>query len=170
MHKAMICRKRPCRICRRWFTPNPRLKDRQKTCGDAQCKKEWHRKKCSEWNKKNTDYFRTNYLDRKLDAASPSEKASKILPIKSRLKSGLPLAFVQEVIDIQHLIIIEYLAQLLVRRFQEVLRDQVVVNTRYIRQQSPLGISRGDRHSQRLLCISAQYRRQGVDHDKEENP
>ena len=96
MYKATICKKRPCRICRRWFTPNPRLKDRQKTCGDAQCKRQWHRKKCSEWNKKDTGYFRTNYLHKKLHVASPSEKASKILPVKSRLKSGLALPFVQE--------------------------------------------------------------------------
>ncbi len=146
MHKVNDCKRRPCRICRRWFAPNPRLKDRQKTCGAAQCKREWHRKKCSEWNKKNTDYFRTNYLQNKLNAASPSETTSKILPVKGRFKSGLPLPFVQEVIDIQHLIIIEYLAQLLFRRFQEVLRGQAVVNTKEIRQQLPRGISRCDRH------------------------
>ena len=170
MYKTMIYMRRPCRICRCWFTPNPRLKDRQKTCGDAQCKRQWHRKKCSEWNKKNTDYFKTNYLQKKLDAAAPSEKASKILPVKSRLKSGLPLAFVQEVIQVQHLIIIEYLAQLLVRRFQEVLRSQVVINTRKISQQFPLGISRCDRHSQRFLGISAHCKREGVAHGAEENP
>ena len=130
MQKAAVYKKRPCRVCRRWFLPNPRLKDRQKTCGDPKCKREWHRRKCAEWNKNNSDYFRTNYLHKKLHAASPSEKASKILPVKSRLKSGLPLPFVQEVIDTQHLIIIEYLAQLLFRRFQKVLRSQLVVNTR----------------------------------------
>ena len=170
MYKAMICKRRPCRICRCWFAPNPRLKDRQKTCGDAQCKREWHRKKCSEWNKKNTDYFKTNYLQSKLDAACPSGKASKILPVKSRLKSGLPLSFVQEVIEVQHLIIIEYLAQLLFTRFQEVLRSQLLVNTRQIRQQSPLEISRCDRHPQRFLCIAAHCKRGGIDHDKEESP
>ena len=146
MYKGNDYKRRPCRICRRWFTPNPRLKDRQKTCGDTQCKREWHRKKCAEWNKKNTDYSRTNYLQRKLNGASPSETPSKILPVRSRLKSGLPLLLVQEVIDIQHLIIIEYLAQLLFRRFQEVLRSQVIVNTRQIRQQLPVEISRCDRH------------------------
>ncbi len=41
-----IVRKKPCRICRRWFMPNPRLKERQMTCGNSLCKKEWHRKKC----------------------------------------------------------------------------------------------------------------------------
>jgi len=146
MHKANDYKKRPCRICRRWFTPNPRLKDRQKTCGNTKCKREWHKKKCAEWNKKNPDYFKTNYLQDKLNAASPSETSSKILPVKSRLKSGLPLLFVQEVIDIQHLIIIEYLAQLLFKRFQDVLRGQDTVNTEEIRQQLPKRISRCDRH------------------------
>ena len=146
MYKANDYKRRPCRICRRWFTPNPRLKDRQKTCGDATCKRQWHRKKCAEWNKKNTDYFRTNYLQKKLDAASPSETSSKILPVKSRFTSGLPLPFVQEVIDIQPLIIIEYLAQLLFKRFQEVLKGKVTVNTGEIRRQIPVGVSRCDRH------------------------
>ena len=146
MQKANDYKRRPCRICRRWFTPNPKLKDRQKTCGAAKCKREWHRKKCAEWNKKNPDYFKTNYLQKKLNAASTSETSSQILPVKSRFKSGLPLLFVQEVIDIQHLIIIEYLAQLLYGRFQEVFRSQATVNTEETRQQLPMGISRCDRH------------------------
>ena len=37
-------RKRPCRICKRWFMPHPRVKDRQKTCGNPPCQREWHRK------------------------------------------------------------------------------------------------------------------------------
>jgi hypothetical protein len=134
MDKANDHKKRPCRICRRWFTPNPRLKDRQKTCGDAKCKREWHRKKCAEWNRKNPDYFKTNYLQKKLNTAAASKTSSQILPVKSRFKSGLPLLFVQEVIDIQHLIIIEYLAQLLFSRFQEVFRSQATVNTEETRR------------------------------------
>ena len=37
-----FARKRPCRVCRRWFQPDARLGDRQKTCGDPECKREWH--------------------------------------------------------------------------------------------------------------------------------
>ena len=103
MPRTVVRIKRPCRICRRWFTPNPRLKDRQKTCGDALCKREWHRKKCSAWNKENTDYYRTNYLQKKLDEATGTKKTSKILPVKSRLNTGLPHGFVQEVIDFERL-------------------------------------------------------------------
>jgi hypothetical protein len=117
--------------------PNPRLKDRQKTCGRSQCKGEWHRKMCKKWNGENSDYFKTNYLQKKLEAATRSDQSSttfkpessvSVLP-KSRFKSGLPQRYVQEVISIQHLVIIEYLSQLLYRRFQEVLARQIVVNT-----------------------------------------
>jgi hypothetical protein len=133
---ATKCKKRPCRICRRWVQPNPKLKDRQMTCGDPQCKREWHRKTCHQWNRNNRDYFRANYLQKKLAAAQSGESSkSRTRESPKRLsKSGLPLQFVQEVIGLQHLIIIEYLAQLLARRFQEVLRGQLLVNARKVRQ------------------------------------
>ena len=145
-------RKRPCRICRRWFLPDPRLKGRQMTCGDAHCKGQWHKKKCQEWNLKNKDYFRSNYLHKKLDALSRDEQATQTLPpesrclvpLKNRLNSGLPLSYVQEVIGIKHLIIIEYLAQLLVRRFQEALRGQPLVTTGKLSRLPEVVVSRGD--------------------------
>ena len=145
-------RKRPCRICRRWFLPDPRLKGRQKTCGDAYCKRELHRKKCQEWNRKNKDYFRSNYLHKKLDALIRDEKATQPLPpetrcfapLKSRFHSGLPLLYVQEVIGVKHLIIIEYLSQLLVRRFQEALRGQPLVTTGKLSRLPGVVFSRGD--------------------------
>ncbi|MBC2696055.1 MAG: hypothetical protein HF982_12435 [Desulfobacteraceae bacterium] len=118
-------RKRPCRVCRRWFLPDGRLENRQKTCGNPECQREWHRKKCAEWNKKNEEYFRTNYLQKKLETAKSNEPNL----CKSRLKTGLPLKFVQEVIGIQHLIIIEYLAQLLVRRSGVPTKTPPVFNT-----------------------------------------
>jgi len=118
-------RKRPCRVCRKWFLPDGRLKNRQKTCGNPECQREWRRKKSAEWNKKNEEYFRTNYLQKKLEAAQSLESNL----CKSRLKTGLPLKFVQEVIGIQHLIIIEYLAQLLVRRSDVPKKSPLVFNT-----------------------------------------
>jgi hypothetical protein len=137
MQKDLVWKKRPCRICGRWFTPHPRLKDRQKTCADTHCKREWHRKKCAQWNKSNADYFKSNYLHKKFDAT---------LACKSRFKSGLPLPFVQEVIGIQHLVIIESLAQHLMRRFQEVFRGKALVMTRQMGRLPSGGVSRCDRH------------------------
>ena len=135
MQQAMI-RKRPCRICRRWFMPNPRLKERQKTCGNSRCKRQWHNKMCAKWNRANSDYFKSNYLQKKLDAAmgtnrpQGSQPATEPIPLpKSRFNSGLPLEFVQEVIGIQHVVILKYFAQLLNRRFQELIAGKMPVNT-----------------------------------------
>ncbi len=153
MRRGGVCKKRPCRICRRWFMPNAKLKDRQMTCGGPECQREWHRKKCKEWNKNNWEYFRANYLQKKLDTAAqltnPSKstqpESSPSLTRRTHLKVRLPLEVVQEVINIQQVVIIEYFGQLLFRRFQEVLRGQVVVNTRKLSQLPCIMFSRGDR-------------------------
>lgn len=142
MQKAGALKKRPCRICRRWFMPNARLKDRQMTCADPECKRQWHRKKCAEWNKKNTDYFRNNYLQKKLDAA---DQSGSNYGGKNPLRSRLSLEVVQEVISVQHLIILEYFGQLLFRRFQEVLRRQVIINTVKAGRLLDSEVSRSDR-------------------------
>jgi hypothetical protein len=104
------------------------------TCGDPYCKREWHRKKCAEWNRKNRDYFKANHLQKKLDAVRQPQGACSVSPCKSRFRSGLPQERVQEVIGIEHLVIIEYLVQQLVRRFQEVIRAKVTVNTGQVGQ------------------------------------
>ena len=150
MQRGGALKKRPCRICRRWFTPNPRLKDRQMTCADPECKRQWHRKKCAEWNRKNPDYFKANYLQKKLDAASQSTNSSQpgsspSFTTRTHLKVRLPIEVVQEVIGIEQVVIIEYFGQLLFKRFEEVLKRQVVVNTKKISQLPPVMFSRGDR-------------------------
>jgi len=152
MKGAMLCKKRPCRICRRWFMPDAKVKERQMTCGDEECQREWHRRKCKAWNKHNVEYFRANYLQKKLDTASESAKTSKstqpesgsTLPKKRPMNIGLPLEVVQEVISIQQIVIIEYFGQLLIRHFQEALRRKLIVNTSKVSQLLPLGVSRGD--------------------------
>ena len=147
-------RKRPCRICGRWFTPDPRVGERQKTCGDAECKRKWHAKKCAEWNQRHAEVFRANYLARKLAAASPPPTPSADVgvpietlpchPPKSRLGLGLPRDDVQEVIGLQALVVIEYLGQQLFRRFQEVITRQVLANKRESMTLPPFVFSRSD--------------------------
>jgi hypothetical protein len=131
-------RKRPCRVCKRWFIPHPRLKDRQKTCGSAQCQREWHRRKCEQWNHNNVDYFKDNYLDKKLEQTGTPQ---------SRLKTGLPLCYVQQLIGTPQLIIIEYLSQLLLRRCRHLIRPHPMVNGLSSGQQPASEFLRGDTHS-----------------------
>ena len=125
--------KRPCRICKKWFVPSPRLGDRQKTCGDSECQRQWHKRKCAEWNRKNRFISRENYLRNRLNAvASPeppqSPSPSPSLPPKPPPQHTSPLYYprdvVQEVIGVQQLVIIEYIVRLLQRGVQEVIRPQ----------------------------------------------
>lgn len=71
-------KKRPCRICRKRFIPDPRVGDRQKTCGDHECMRIWHAQKCTEWNRKNRNYAQENYLhDRSVIAVSQDDAGKK---------------------------------------------------------------------------------------------
>ncbi len=110
--------KRPCAICRKWFKPDVRQKGRQKTCGNPDCIKEQHRRQCEKWNKKNKEYFKDNYLSKKIEMAEkkqpePSKTDTtlhkQILP-KSQIKPVLPCDIIVGEYGIKSLIIIQYLA------------------------------------------------------------
>ena len=44
-----VAKKKPCRVCRKWFTPDARVGDRQKVCFEAICQRERHRQACAAW-------------------------------------------------------------------------------------------------------------------------
>lgn len=137
MNKAVNCRKRPCRICRRWFRPDPRLKDRQMTCGEDACKREWHRRKCAEWNRENSVLMKRERLAQQLRAISRGDgqtRAPEGTPPASAPRQAPPetqhlLPWAQEVIAAQLSVMIEYLLRQLAKRAQEVIRRQVAINT-----------------------------------------
>ncbi len=148
-------KKRPCRICRKWFIPNPRVGDRQKTCGDHECMGKWHAEKCAEWNRKNRRCSQENYLHDKLtlavgesegDNKSSTATASKpsVFASGSAFFPQLPRSLVQEVIGAQQLVIMEYLCRQLLRSVQEVIRRQLLEIKGNPAQLPPIGHSRGD--------------------------
>lgn len=118
--------------------------------------KKWHTKKCAEWNKKNCSYFQAIYLNGKLESKKTKSQAEgrhppssdKFCPVSTpspRFAPQLPRDVIQEVIGVQPLIIIEYVAQLLVRSFKEVIRAQPVDIQRTIKQLPCEGRLRSDR-------------------------
>ena len=151
MHRRKS-RKRPCRICRKWFSPNPRVGERQKTCGNQVCQDKWHAKKCAEWNRKNSSYFKEIYLSKRLASLVPDVEATKVQTPAN--KSGnspvavpnrpLPRNLIQEVIGAQQLVIIDYVTQLLFNSFQEKIKAQLREITSKLKQLPLEVISRGD--------------------------
>ena len=148
-------KKRPCRICKKWFLPNPRLGNRQKTCGTPECQRQWRIRKCAEWNLKNRHIARENYLRDRLELLSPvSDSPASPSPTpppppqKPSPHRVSPLDYpprvVQEVMGVQQLIIIEYIVRLLMKRVQEVIKPQLSGIKDEYGQIPPEHISRGD--------------------------
>ena len=135
MKKAIACRKRPCRICRRWFSPHSRLKDRQMTCGEESCKREWHRRKCAQWNRENSQLIKKERLAHQLKAAAfangPTKLTDRTRSCPASVQSGTEqlLPWIQEVITAQMIVLHDYLLRHSLKRSQEVIRKQVTVNS-----------------------------------------
>jgi hypothetical protein len=60
-----MLQRRRCPFCRRWFSPHPRLKHRQKTCGQPSCRREQKRRSDQRWRSQHPDYFRGVYVFQK---------------------------------------------------------------------------------------------------------
>ncbi len=41
---------RPCKVCRKWFLPDPHVGNLQKVCQRPGCQRERHRLNCREWH------------------------------------------------------------------------------------------------------------------------
>lgn len=146
-------KKRPCRVCGKWYATNPRLGDRQQTCGTMECQRKWHARKCAEWNRKNRAYFKEIYLRGRLEsfgsgppAQSPFHCSSCRINDPPRRSSplDLPQEVIQEVMEVKQFIIIEYIVRLLRRCVQEVMHTQLVETQKGIRRLPLSSISRGD--------------------------
>ena len=57
--------KTPCRCveCNAVFVPDPRVGDRQVTCGAAECQQARHAKQCREWHARNREITAGHYQD-----------------------------------------------------------------------------------------------------------
>lgn len=154
MEQGRNNKKRPCRICRKWFRADPRVGERQMTCGNKDCQNKWHTRKCSEWNRNNPTYFREIYLSRKLTALNEAggsndpPESSRILGVISKPKSSkspkLLINPVQEVMAAQQIVIIEYIVRLLLKSFQEEISPQLPKKTIRKSQLPPQSVLRAD--------------------------
>lgn len=57
-----MARKRPCRVCGKWFEPHPRAGKRQRVCDREDCGRERHRRACAGWRAQHPDYDRERRL------------------------------------------------------------------------------------------------------------
>jgi len=70
-----VKKRRPCRICGRWFHPDPRVGSRQRACGRRACQKKRREKTQAAWRSENPEYFLRRRLQRRANAARAAEDA-----------------------------------------------------------------------------------------------
>jgi len=75
-----MLRKRPCRECRHWFFPDPRVGDRQKVCSKSECQKARRRKTQAQWREASPDYFVARRIEERA-AAIERARVAKPAPI-----------------------------------------------------------------------------------------
>lgn len=115
--------KRPCSICRKWFTPDVRQKGRQTTCSPA-CQNERHRRQCEKLNRKNKAVHKNNYLAKQIEDAVAQQTVAGILPIalKRQAEPVLPMEVIVTEYGIKAAIIIHYLVAQINRRISDKIR------------------------------------------------
>jgi len=116
--------KRPCSICRKWFTPDVRQKGRQKTCSSA-CQNELHRRQCEKWNRKNKAVSKNNYLAKKLEEAEDLEKSRQLSTLSSQRQTEpvLPMEVITTEYGIKPAIVIQYLVAQVISHTREKIRE-----------------------------------------------
>ena len=107
-------RKRPCRICRRWFIPHPRTGDRQHVCSRADCQRERHRRACQRWRQREAPAERAHRLRQRLQEAAEGAPAAGPGP-------RLPWDVVRDAVGPEVTVILEEISRLLA----DVVRDAV---------------------------------------------
>jgi hypothetical protein len=74
-------RKKPCRICRRWFQPDARVGERQRACGMPECQTARRQKTQADWRKRNLDYAIAWRLDQRTAQTPPPEPLRFAAPL-----------------------------------------------------------------------------------------
>jgi hypothetical protein len=124
-----MARKRPCRICRRWFSPDPRAGDRQRACSSPDCQRERHRRACSTWRRHHPDYDREDRLRRRLQVP---EKATAAAPLR-----GVDWSAARDAVGLQVAVVIEETGQVLQHWARDAVSAQVTDPHRFRLQVPP---------------------------------
>jgi hypothetical protein len=110
-------RKRPCRICRRWFVSHPRAGDRQHVCSAPDCQRERHRRACQRWRQREAVAERTHRLRQRLRVDRDGEPGAAAPQVSWDA--------VRDVVGLEVAVILEEISQLLAGLVRDAVRRQV---------------------------------------------
>jgi len=130
-------RKRPCRICGRWFQAHPRAGERQRVCSAAPCQRERHRRACQEWRRREAPAERRHRLQQRIRAKCDRETRAG-----EGLARRLAWDAVRDAVGLDVSVIIEEVVRLLEDAVRDAVSAQVGVGAEESRQ--VLGLGRRD--------------------------
>lgn len=130
-------RKRPCRICGRWFQTHPRAGDRQRVCSAAACQRERHRRACQRWRQQEAPAERRHRVRQRIRVDSDRETSSE-----DGLAGRLAWDAVRDAVGLEVAVIIEEIVRLVEDAVRDAVSGQVRVETGESRQ--VLGVGRRD--------------------------
>ena len=124
-----MVKKRPCRICRRWFQPHRRVGDRQTVCSRDECQRERHRRACAAWRKRETQSVRFHRLTQRVtvpvEELPPETSAGSPPGPETRLRFDR----VRDAVGLQVSMVIQVLAIVI----RDYVRDAVRAQTKTVR-------------------------------------
>jgi hypothetical protein len=114
-------KKRPCKICRKWFRPDVRVGDRQRTCGQPECQKVLRKRALEKWRSRNRDYF----IAWRIQARCQSERGLEPLRLPHPL-SNLPWDIAHDEFGVKGADFIGVMGAVLLQAAKNQLKRQVV--------------------------------------------
>jgi hypothetical protein len=120
---ASTLRSRPCRLCRKWFRPAPRVGARQRVCSRSECQKQRRKKTQAAWREAHPDYFVARRLQGRVQQSEPGPQR---LP---RPLERLPWDIAQDEFGVQGADFIGEFGRLLVGHVQDQRAAQVLDST-----------------------------------------
>src|SRR5664280_2486126 len=118
-------RKKPCRICRRWFQPDPRVGSRQRACGNAECQIARRQRAQADWRNRNRGYGIAWRMDQRVARIPPPEPLRLPTPLNQ-----LPWDVAKDQFGLQGADFIGVMGALIVRVAKDQIRPYLLDPTR----------------------------------------
>lgn len=120
-----VQKKRPCCICRRWFLPDVRVGERQRTCGVASCQRAQHERAYRAWREANRDYDRGRRWQDTLGAAKKEPASAPPARNAPAPVAGVPWDVVQNEMRVEGRVILAGVVRVIGLFVQNEIRRQV---------------------------------------------
>ncbi len=123
---GMATKKRPCRECGRWFAPDMRVGNRQRTCSQDECQAARRVKTQAAWRGKNPDYESGRRIQERSAAVLAGEVAPSRVP---RPLDRLPWDLAQDQFKAQGMEFLKGMGRVLCRNNQDRISAQATGTT-----------------------------------------